>query len=110
MDLCEFLGFVLGFVLCVSTCTYGESSKCLTVYKEGGAPAVFKSPKCPRWKLPEYGSEQWSKLPNARCQTALHQGRRKSQEDRILCALDIHIPFPSKFSVSTFTFGIFFVC
>ncbi|OIT32872.1 putative protein phosphatase 2c 51 [Nicotiana attenuata] len=92
MNLCKFLAFVLGFVLCVSTCTSGESSTCLAVYKEGGAPAVFQSPKCPRWKLPDHGSE--SKSPNARCQTALHQGRRKSQEDRILCALDIRIPFP----------------
>lgn len=106
MNLHEFIAFLLGFVLCMSSCTYGESSKCLTVYKEGGAPAVFQSPKCPRWKLPDYGSEQWSKLPNARCQTALHQGRRKSQEDRVLCALDIHIPFPGSDGITEVTVGV----
>ncbi|XP_070012501.1 uncharacterized protein [Nicotiana sylvestris] len=104
MNLCKFLAFVLGFVLCVSTCTSGESSTCLTVYKEGGAPAVFQSPKCPRWKLPDHGSE--SKSPNVRCQTALHQGRRKSQEDRILCALDIRIPFPGVKGITEVTVGV----
>ncbi|XP_059311556.1 uncharacterized protein LOC132063131 [Lycium ferocissimum] len=99
----KFLTFVLGFILCVSTSTYGESSTCLTVYKEGGAPAVFQSPKCPRWKLPDYGSDQWS---NGRCQTALHQGRRKSQEDRILCALDIRIPFPGDNGITEVTVGV----
>ncbi|XP_047263963.1 uncharacterized protein LOC107853145 isoform X3 [Capsicum annuum] len=106
MNLREFLVFVLGFVLCASICTNGESSKCLTVYEEGGAPAVFQSPKCPRWKLPDYGSEQWSKLPNTRCQTALHQGRRKSQEDRILCALDIRAPFPGSNGITEVTVGV----
>ncbi|XP_060181146.1 uncharacterized protein LOC132610787 isoform X1 [Lycium barbarum] len=92
-----------GFILCVSTSSYGESSTCLTVYKEGGAPAVFQSPKCPRWKLPDYGSDQWS---NGRCQTALHRGRRKSQEDRILCALDIRIPFPGGNGITEVTVGV----
>ena len=30
-----------------ATRSNGESSTCVTVYKEGGAPAVFQSPKCP---------------------------------------------------------------
>ena len=75
-----------------TTLSYGESSTCLTVYKEGGAPAVFQSPKCPRWTLPNYGS-----TTTAPCQMAILQGRRKSQEDRTLCALDIRIPFLSRF-------------
>ena len=72
-----------------ATRSNGESSTCVTVYKEGGAPAVFQSPKCPRWTLPNYGS-----TTTAPCQMAILQGRRKSQEDRTLCALDIRIPFP----------------
>lgn len=59
------------------------------VYKEGGAPAVFQSPKCPRWKLSDHQSPPRS----SSCQVAIHQGRRISQEDRIVCALDVRIPF-----------------
>ena len=29
--------------------TSSSSSTCLTLYQQGGAPAVFQSPKCPRW-------------------------------------------------------------
>lgn len=84
-----------------TTLSYGESSTCLTVYKEGGAPAVFQSPKCPLWKLSNYGPTS-----TARCQSAMLQGRRKSQEDRILCALDIRIPFPGKMGIKEVTVGV----
>lgn len=89
---------ILGFILCVNTGVSGESPTCLTVYREGGAPAVFQSPKCPRWKLSNYNSDikQQPQSPTTTCQLAMHQGRRKSQEDRVLCALDIRIPFPGK--------------
>ncbi|PSS14594.1 Protein like [Actinidia chinensis var. chinensis] len=80
----------LGFLVCATMRTHGESSTCLTVYKEGGAPAVFQSPKCPLWKLYNYESRPRT----GRCQLAIHQGRRKSQEDRTLCVLDLRIPFP----------------
>jgi hypothetical protein len=33
------------------------------------------------------------------------QGRRKSQEDRTLCALDFRIPFPG---ITTFLFLLYF--
>ena len=39
-----------------ATRSNGESSTCVTVYKEGGAPAVFQSPKCPHWTLSNYNS------------------------------------------------------
>ncbi|XP_057508078.1 probable protein phosphatase 2C 51 isoform X5 [Actinidia eriantha] len=81
---------LLGFLVCATMRTHGESSTCLTVYKEGGAPAVFQSPKCPLWKLYKYESRPRT----GRCQLAIHQGRRKSQEDRTLCVLDLRIPFP----------------
>ncbi|GAB4830420.1 hypothetical protein Ancab_020056 [Ancistrocladus abbreviatus] len=80
------------FLLSIFTCNSGESSTCLTVYKEGGAPAVFQSPKCPRWKLSSYHNSQ---PRNSKCQSAIHQGRRRSQEDRIFCALDVRVPFPA---------------
>lgn len=63
------------------------------LYKEGGAPAVFQSPKCPRWKLSNFDDDSWSSQTPV-CQIALHQGRRNTQEDRIFCNLDVRIPFP----------------
>lgn len=98
--------FELGFLVCVATCVYGESSTCLMVYKEGGAPAVFQSPKCPRWTLPDYASKPRSRSPVATCQTALHQGRRKSQEDRVFCNLDVRIPFPGPAGITEVTVGV----
>lgn len=99
---------LLGFLLRVNyLCTNGESLTCLTVYKEGGAPAVFQSPKCPRWTLSNYRSNpKNSPSSAAKCQSAMHQGRRKSQEDRTLCALDIRIPFPCPTGVKEVTVGI----
>ncbi|XP_022727559.1 uncharacterized protein LOC111283351 isoform X9 [Durio zibethinus] len=99
--------FVLGFLVCSTTRSHGESSTCLTVYKEGGAPAVFQSPKCPRWKLPSYDSgKRAATSRTARCQSAMLQGRRKHMEDRTLCMLDLHIPFPSKMGVRQVTVGV----
>ncbi|XP_030946649.1 uncharacterized protein LOC115971098 isoform X1 [Quercus lobata] len=92
---------ILLLAILFATRSNGESSTCVTVYKEGGAPAVFQSPKCPRWTLPNYGS-----TTTAPCQMAILQGRRKSQEDRTLCALDIRIPFPGKMGVKEVTVGI----
>ncbi|BBH10266.1 Protein phosphatase 2C family protein [Prunus dulcis] len=97
--------FLLGFliIIAVATLSHGESSTCLTVYKEGGAPAVFQSPKCPRWTHSDYASYSRS---TSRCQTAMLQGHRKSLEDRTLCALDLRIPFPGKAGVKEVTVGI----
>ncbi|KAK0580993.1 hypothetical protein LWI29_008627 [Acer saccharum] len=81
-----------------TTPSIGESSTCLTVYKEGGAPAVFKSPNALAG-ISNYNSRQRT---TSRCQMAMLQGRRKSQEDRTLCALDLRIPFPG--------FGCFVQC
>lgn len=75
-----------------------DLSTCLAVYDEGGAPAVFESPKCPRWTLADesegLGSSAVRRTP--RCQPAVMQGRRRHLEDRAVCALDIRIPFPGK--------------
>lgn len=88
------LGFLLSFIVFFLAINCGgESSTCLAVYKEGGAPAVFQSPKCPRWNLQNWGSR--SQSGGGRCHTAAIQGRRHYQEDRLLCALDLRIPFPS---------------
>ncbi|XVF32510.1 hypothetical protein REPUB_Repub17cG0089000 [Reevesia pubescens] len=98
---------VLGFLVCYTTRSFGESSTCLTVYKEGGAPAVFQSPKCPRWKLLDHDSgKRAAASTKARCQLAMLQGRRKHMEDRTLCMLDLHIPFPSKMGVKQVTVGV----
>lgn len=97
------LGFIIITIIAYSTTrSRGESSTCLTVYKEGGAPAVFQSPKCPLWKLPDYNSPPRT---TSGCQSAMLQGRRKYQEDRTLCALDLHIPFPG-YKTSLFLFRL----
>ncbi|KAL7198730.1 hypothetical protein ACSBR2_021101 [Camellia fascicularis] len=100
--LCKSYLVLLGFIVCVTIRSYGESSTCLMIYKEGGAPAVFQSPKCPLWKLSSYASHPRT----ARCQSATHQGRRNSQEDRTLCVLDLRIPFPGPAGVTEVTVGI----
>ncbi|KAJ4968954.1 hypothetical protein NE237_015655 [Protea cynaroides] len=88
--------------LCLIPCFYGESSTCLMVYKEGGAPAVFQSPKCPRWTL----STDAFRRRRINCESAMLQGRRRSQEDRTFCALDLQIPFPGKTGLKDVTVGI----
>lgn len=79
---------VLG-LLCILPACFGESSTCLMVYKEGGAPAVFQSPKCPLWKHYDFRQPP----ATVKCQSAMLQGRRKYQEDRTFCVLDVPIPF-----------------
>ncbi|XP_043812617.1 uncharacterized protein LOC110614471 isoform X4 [Manihot esculenta] len=112
MVVCNWKRLVVGFVITLYATTQcgGESSTCLTVYKEGGAPAVFQSTKCPRWNLPNYDTPSRTTSTtvtgSTRCQSALLQGRRKSQEDRILCALDVRIPFPGKTGLKEVTVGI----
>ncbi|MFS7975760.1 putative protein-serine/threonine phosphatase, protein kinase CMGC-GSKL family [Helianthus anomalus] len=96
-----FIFTVLGFIICI---TSGESSTCLALYKEGGAPAVFQSPKCSRWSLPKHDSRRRS--TSGRCQSATRQGRRKSHEDRTFCTLDIRIPFPGPNGIRDTSVGI----
>jgi hypothetical protein len=72
-----------------------ESAMCLAVYREGGAPAVFQSAHCPRWTLPPHdgqGGGGGKSIPMG-CHVAADRGRRRSQEDRAVCALGIRIPF-----------------
>ncbi|OVA05389.1 Protein phosphatase 2C (PP2C)-like domain [Macleaya cordata] len=70
--------------------------------REGGVPAVFQSPKCPRWSLSNEAF-QW-RMEN--CQSARLQGRRNYQEDRTFCALDMKIPFPGRTGIKEVTVGI----
>lgn len=84
------------FARIITIAVQGESSTCLTVYQQGGAPAVFQSPKCPSWKLSSYASPSRASAAGTRCQVAMLQGRRQYQEDRSFCALDIRIPFLGK--------------
>ncbi|KAJ9566900.1 hypothetical protein OSB04_002866 [Centaurea solstitialis] len=101
----KFILSVLGFLICIATTpAAGESLTCLAVYKEGGAPAVFQSPKCPRWSLPEHDHRRQSTA--GRCQSATRQGRRKSSEDRTFCTLDIRIPFPGPNGIRDTSVGI----
>ncbi|PPR89087.1 hypothetical protein GOBAR_AA31603 [Gossypium barbadense] len=103
----KLLLLVLGFLVYSPRSNLGESSTCLTVYKEGGAPAVFQSPKCPRWKIPNHDSgERSPTTATGRCQSAVLQGRRKHMEDRTVCMLDLHIPFPSKIGVKEVSVGV----
>ncbi|XP_065861085.1 uncharacterized protein [Euphorbia lathyris] len=102
---------VLGFLVAVyaTGSRGGESSTCLTVYKKGGAPAVFRSPKCPLWELPNYdirSRTSTNAADGSLCQSAMLQGRRKFQEDRTFCALDILIPFPGKTGLREVMVGI----
>ncbi|XP_078173046.1 kinase superfamily protein isoform X2 [Carex rostrata] len=76
------------FLLPVSS----EPPNCLAVYREGGAPAVFQSPKCPRWILPSSARFRQS-TPG--CHMAVNQGRRRYLEDRVVCELSLRIPFLS---------------
>ncbi|KAI5434768.1 hypothetical protein KIW84_021546, partial [Lathyrus oleraceus] len=41
-----------------------------------------------------------------RCQSSMLQGRRKSQEDRTLCVLDVRIPFPGTMGIREVVVGI----
>ncbi|XP_011079915.1 uncharacterized protein LOC105163310 isoform X1 [Sesamum indicum] len=100
----DLLIILIGLAFCADNPVAGESLTCLTVYKEGGAPAVFQSPRCPRWTLSSFKSQP-NRQPGA-CQSAMLQGRRKSQEDRIHCVLDLRIPFPGPQGVKEVKVGI----
>uniref|UniRef100_A0A0E0F735 protein-serine/threonine phosphatase n=1 Tax=Oryza meridionalis TaxID=40149 RepID=A0A0E0F735_9ORYZ len=99
----------------------GESATCLAVYREGGAPAVFQSAHCPRWTLlaPSAGSggegdgDRRSSSssppppPHPRgCHVAVDRGRRRSQEDRAVCALGIRIPFIEHMRIKEVDVGV----
>ncbi|XP_020586036.1 uncharacterized protein LOC110028503 isoform X2 [Phalaenopsis equestris] len=93
---------LLGFLFLLIPFLAAETQTCLAVYKEGGAPAVFQSPKCPRWTLPADSPGG----PPTNCQIAVLQGRRRSQEDRAVCVLDIRIPFLERSGIKEIQVGI----
>uniref|UniRef100_A0A453SJP9 protein-serine/threonine phosphatase n=1 Tax=Aegilops tauschii subsp. strangulata TaxID=200361 RepID=A0A453SJP9_AEGTS len=90
-------------------CT-GESATCLAVYREGGAPAVYQSAHCPRWTILSAGEGDGDKGPSSpqprRCHVAAHRGRRRSQEDRAVCALGIRIPFIEQMRIKEVDVGV----
>ncbi|PIA45708.1 hypothetical protein AQUCO_01600146v1 [Aquilegia coerulea] len=108
---------VLGFfvLLCSSSllsCSQFESfeipsSTCLKVYKEGGAPAVFQSIDCTRLNLSTEENVIKKQLENCQKQHSFKlQGRRKYQEDRTVCALDLKIPFHGMTGIEEVMAGI----
>ncbi|GJN04502.1 hypothetical protein PR202_ga22054 [Eleusine coracana subsp. coracana] len=85
----------------------GESAKCLAVYREGGAPAVFQSAHCPRWTLlPSGGEGDGGQSSPKGCHVATDRGRRRSQEDRTVCALGIRIPFIERMRIKEVDVGV----
>ncbi|KAM3192607.1 hypothetical protein ACQJBY_069677 [Aegilops geniculata] len=90
-------------------CT-GQSATCLAVYREGGAPAVYQSAHCPRWTILSAGEGDGDKGPSSpqprRCHVAAHRGRRRSQEDRAVCALGIRIPFIEQMRIKEVDVGV----
>ncbi|XP_022684859.1 uncharacterized protein LOC101768355 isoform X1 [Setaria italica] len=88
-----------------------ESATCLAVYREGGAPAVFQSAHCPRWTLPPPGAGGErdgggrGSSPMG-CHVAADRGRRRSQEDRAVCALGIRIPFLEQMRIKEVDVGV----
>nr|CAD1822491.1 unnamed protein product [Ananas comosus var. bracteatus] len=83
-----------------------ESPPCVAVYNEGGAPAVLRSPQCPRWTLLQRRPSPPPPPPQRGCHVAAHQGRRRSQEDRTFCALGIRIPFIGRTGIKEVDLGM----
>ena len=78
----------LGILFIAIPSSYGVSVSCMMAYDEGGVSSVLEAPQCSEWVL-STGSLQ-NKTVN--CQSATLQGRRKYQEDCIVCHLDMKIP------------------
>ncbi|KAF8388112.1 hypothetical protein HHK36_026778 [Tetracentron sinense] len=91
---------LLGFLLFAVPSSNGESSSCLRAYEEGGAAAVFESPECPYWHLSSFQRNTLN------CQFSTLQGRRRYQEDRVSCDLDLQIPFPGRTGIKNITAGM----
>ncbi|KAI7990709.1 putative protein phosphatase 2C 51 [Camellia lanceoleosa] len=74
----------------------------MTVYNEGGAPAVLESPQCRRCPSETFRRSHH----NMNCESARLQGRRKYQEDRVFCDLHIPILFYGKNGVKEVRIGM----
>lgn len=98
---------VLGILMFAVPCSYGVSVACMEVYDEGRAPAVFRSPECHDWVL----SAKAHQNETMNCQFETTRGRRRYQEDRISCNLDMQIPLlgnPSNHQLLFLCFGFWF--
>ncbi|KAL0389462.1 UNVERIFIED_CONTAM: putative protein phosphatase 2C 51 [Sesamum calycinum] len=94
---------VIAVLLCaVSYGVHGVSVSCMMAYDEGGAPAVFSSPECPRWVLSPASSENLTRD----CQFATLQGHREHQEDRVACNLNMILPFSDEAGIEEISVGI----
>ncbi|XP_009769198.1 putative protein phosphatase 2C 51 isoform X2 [Nicotiana tabacum] len=80
----EKVALLFGAFLC-SSYAYEVSVSCMIAYDEGGASAVFDSPECPQWEFS-------AAIGTDNCLVATHQGRRKYQEDRIICYPRVIVP------------------
>lgn len=67
----------MGALLC--TLTYANHGSSMMAYEEGGAPQFA------------FSAESSNSTKN--CQFATLQGRREYQEDRVVCNLDLKLPF-----------------
>ncbi|KAF5735617.1 hypothetical protein HS088_TW15G01126 [Tripterygium wilfordii] len=76
----------------LSSSTTRSVSICAEYYNEGGAALVFQAPEC-GWYKSYHGT---SRNHTMKCQSATLQGQREYQEDRVLCDLDVTIPFSDK--------------
>lgn len=86
MEKFKILCIVVGVLLSIIVGCRGRFDSCIRLYKEGGAPAVLQSPECSF----EYIHPR-SHNHTTKCQSASLKGRRKHQEDRVLCNLDMQI-------------------
>lgn len=87
------LALLFGAFLC-SSYAYEVSVSCMIAYDEGGASAVFDSPECPMW---EFSAAIQNGTDN--CPVATHRGRRKYQEDRIICYPHVTVPVLGSFKL-----------
>ncbi|KAK2987136.1 hypothetical protein RJ640_019696 [Escallonia rubra] len=78
---------LLGLIVC--TIPHSNGLSCKTIYEEGGAPAVFDSPDCDD----QIFLTRFLENQTVNCEFSTSQGRRKYQEDRMACNLDLQTPF-----------------
>lgn len=93
----EKVALLFGAFLC-SSYAYEVSVSCMIAYDEGGASAVFDSPECPQWEFS-------AAIGTDNCLVATHQGRRKYQEDRIICYPRVIVPVLGNFKL--YPLGLF---
>ncbi|KAK3003296.1 hypothetical protein RJ639_018520 [Escallonia herrerae] len=82
---------LVGLLVC--TIPHSDGLSCKTIYEQGGAPAVFDSPDCDN----QIFLTRFPENQTVNCEFSTNQGRRRYQEDRIACNLDLQTPFIGNF-------------